>query len=124
MNGSIDQGINELASLIQELKQNDQYSFLLDETYFLYSFLKMNLQNDPKGLKEILRDIQKSDNLLLNFAACRIASKIGKNDLAIEILKNRKQSDAHYPFLYLEYLMGVYNKINLTQMPFITLTIM
>ena len=59
MNGSIDQGMNELASLIEELKQNDQYSFLLDETYFLYSFLKMNLQNDRKGLQEILRDIQK-----------------------------------------------------------------
>ena len=110
MNGSIDQGMSELASLIEKLKQNDQYSFLLDETYFLYSFLKMNLQNDRKGLQEILRDIQKSDNLLLNFAACRIASKIGKNDLAIEILKNREQSEAHYPFLYLEYLMGVYKQ--------------
>ena len=84
-----------------------EYHFLLDETYFMYSFLKMNLQNDREGLKKILTNIQDSENLLLNFAANRIATKLGENDLAIAVLDNRKQTTAHYPFLYLEYLLGV-----------------
>ena len=75
--------------------------------------LKMNLQNDPEGLQHILNDIKTSNNILLNFAASRLASKVGKNDLAIKILENRKQTKEHYPFWYLEYLLGVYkqNKI-------------
>ena len=74
----------------------------------------MNFQNDPKGLEYILNDIKKSNNILLNFAASRLASKVGKNDIAINILENRKQTSEHYPFWYLEYLLGVYkqNKIN------------
>ena len=114
MEGSIAQGMSELLSLINTAKKNTEYGFLLDETYFMYSFLKMNLQNDNEGLQKILNDIEKSNNLLLNFAACRLASKLGKNDLAINILENRKQTSEHYPFWYLEYLLGVYkqNKIN------------
>ena len=114
MEGSIAQGMSELQSCINTLKQNREYSFLIDETYFMFSFLKMNLQNDIDGLEYILNDIKKSNNLLLNFAASRLASKLGKNDLAINILENRKQTNAHYPFWYLEYLLGVYkqNKMN------------
>ena len=65
-------------------------------------------------LRDILNDIKKSNNILLNFAASRLASKVGKNDLAIKILENRKQTKEHYPFWYLEYLLGVYkqNKIS------------
>ena len=114
MEGSIAQGMSELQSLINTVKHNEEYTFIIDETYFMYSFLKMNLQNDPEGLQHILNNIKTSDNLLLNFAACRLASKLGKNDLAISILENRKQTSAHYPFWYLEYLLGVYkqNKLN------------
>lgn len=112
--GSIAQGMSEIQNCINTLKQNTDYTFLIDETYFMYSFLKMNLQNDLDGLEHILSDIIKSNNLLLNFAASRLASKLGKNDLAINILENRKQTSAHYPFWYLEYLLGVYkqNKLN------------
>ena len=107
MDGSIKQGMSEMQSLIDTAQQSEEYHFLLDETYFMYSFLKMNLQNDSEGLKRILTDIKDSDNLLLNFAANRVATKLGENDLAITILENRKQTTAHYPFLYLEYLLGV-----------------
>ena len=107
MEGSIAQGMSEMKSFIDTAKQKIEFAFLLDETYFMYSFLKMNLQNDPDGLQHILNDIETSNNLLLNFAACRLASKLGKNDLAISILENRKQTSSHYPFWYLEYLLGI-----------------
>ena len=114
MKGSIAQGMSEMESLINTAKENTEYAFLIDETYFMYSFLKMNLQNDPEGLQYILNDIESSNNLLLNFAASRLASKLGQNDLAISILENRKQTSAHYPFWYLDYLLGVckQNKMN------------
>lgn len=107
MEGHIVQGMREMQAAIDSANSNPKYRFLLEETYFMYSFLKLNLQNDPKGLQSILDNIQNSDYLLLNFAANRIASKLGQNDLAIKILANRKQTEAHYPFLYLEYLLGV-----------------
>ena len=49
--------------------------------------LEMNLDNNTSDLELILSEIQNSDNLLLNFASSRIASKIGKNDLAIQLEK-------------------------------------
>ena len=114
MEGSVNQGMNEMQSLIDSAKKNTEYAFIIDETYFMYSFLKMNLQNDPIGLQLILNEIKRSNNLLLNFAACQLASKLGKNDLAISILENRTQNSTHYPFYYLEYLLGVFkqNKLN------------
>ena len=114
MEGSVSQGMAEMQSLIDSAKKNTEYAFIIDETYFMYSFLKMNLQNDPTGLQLILNDIKRSNNLLLNFAACQLASKLKKNDLAISILEKRIQTNAHYPFYYLEYLLGVFkqNKLN------------
>lgn len=105
--GSIEQGMNEMQAVIDTAKADPQFAHLLDETYFMYSFLKMNLQNDPAGMRDILNNIKESDNLLLNFAANRLATKLGDNKLAIKILENRKQTSAHYPFWYLEYLLGV-----------------
>lgn len=107
MEGHIAQGMNEMQAAIDSANSNPDYRFLLEETYFMYSFLKLNLQNDPEGLQDILNNIKDSNYLLLNFAANRIATKLGQNELAIEILSNRKQDETHYPFLYLEYLLGI-----------------
>ena len=78
MEGSIAQGMSEMQSCINTAKENTEYGFLIDETYFMYSFLKMNFQNDPKGLEYILNDIKKSNNLLLNFAASRLSIQTRK----------------------------------------------
>lgn len=116
MDGSVELGMNELESVIENAKNQVEYSYLLEETYFYYAFLKMNLQNDKEGLLVVLDEIKNSEYLILNFTASRIATKIGDNDLAISILENRKQEEEHYPFLYLDLLIGEgkLNKLDLS----------
>jgi hypothetical protein len=106
MNGSIDNGIKNLEKIIEEIKISDQYNYLIDESYFYCSFLKMNLQNDTSGLNTLISNIEDSPLEILKFAGNRIASKLGQNDLAISILQNRKENKDAYPFKYLDFLQG------------------
>jgi len=116
MNGSINNGLKKLENIIEELKINKQYNYLISETYFYYSFLKMNLQNDDHGLQSIINEIKESPLHILNFACNRLATKLGQNDLAISVLENRKINENTYPFHYLEYLLakGKLNKLDLS----------
>ena len=114
MNGDLNQGFDLLEKAISKMKKDPYFSSMLNETQFLYSFLKMNLDNNNDELLKLLDDIKNSDNILLRFAASRLASKTAQNDLAIDILENRDKSADFYSFLYLEYLTGVgkLNKLN------------
>ena len=58
----------------------------------------MNLDNNKADLQKLLTELQDNDYLLLNFASSRIASKLGQNDLAIQILENIQVEKDHYPF--------------------------
>ncbi len=114
MEGNINSGLNLINEAILEMKTHKNFKIMLEESYFLYAFLKMNLDNNKADLQKLLSDLQDKDFLLLNFASARIASNLGQNDLAIQILENRKKEKDHYPFLYLDYLLGIYkqNKMN------------
>ena len=111
MEGNIKTGLNLMAESIKEMKVDKDYRIMLEETYFLYAFLKMNLDNNRKDLENLLTELKDSDYLLLKFALSRIASKLGENDLAIQILENRILNKDYYPFHYLDYLLGI-NKQN------------
>ena len=101
MEGNIKTGLNLMAESIKEMKVDKDYRIMLEETYFLYAFLKMNLDNNRKDLENLLTELKDSDYLLLKFASSRIASKLGENDLAIQILENRIINKDYYPFHYL-----------------------
>ena len=107
MEGSIKTGLEMMNKAIIEMKTNRDYNIMLEESYFLYAFLKINLDNDKQDLVNLLSELKSKDHLLMNFASSRIASKLGQNDLAIKILENRKIDHDHYPFYYLEYLLAV-----------------
>ncbi len=111
MEGNINSGLSLMNEAIQEMKTHKDFEIMLEEGYFLYSFLKMNLDNNMADLQKLLNELKDEDYLLLNFASSRIASKLGENDLAIQILENRKVGKDHYPFHYLDYLLGI-NKQN------------
>ena len=111
MEGNINSGLSLMNEAIQEMKTHKDFEIMLEESYFLYAFLKMNLDNNKADLQKLLSELQDKDYLLLNFASSRIASKLGQNDLAIQILENRKVGKDHYPFHYLDYLLGI-NKQN------------
>ncbi len=107
MEGNLDNGLNLMRNTINEMKNDPSFSSMVEETYFLYAFLKMNLDNNQNDLKSLLKEIENSDYILLNFAASRIATKLGQNDLSISILENRIKGSDYYPFHYLDYLIAV-----------------
>lgn len=107
MEGNLDNGLKLMRTTIDKMKTDSIYSSMVEETYFLYAFLKMNLDNNHIDLKNLLKEIENSNNLLLNFAASRIATKLGQNDLAISILENRIKDKDCYSFHYLDYLIAV-----------------
>lgn len=107
MEGNLQNGLNLMKTTINRMKTNDAYSCMVEETYFIYVFLKMNLDNNHNELKSLLNEIENSDYLLLNFAASRIATRLGNNDLAIKILEERVKGKEYYPFHYLDYLIAV-----------------
>ena len=77
MEGNINSGLSLMNEAIQEMKTHKDFEIMLEESYFLYSFLKMNLDNNKADLQKLLAELQDKDNLLLNFASSRIASKLG-----------------------------------------------
>jgi len=108
--GNIDKGEIEMKKILSELKNNSEFNFLLNETYFIYSFLKMNLHNDTKGMLFLLNEIKNINNPLIIFASSRLAYKLGKNDLALSILEKYKPNKNDYHFIYLEYLIGIHKQ--------------
>ena len=110
MEGNINSGLSLMNEAILEMKTHKDFEIMLDESYFLYAFLKMNLDNNKTDLQKLLSELKDKDYLLLNFASSRIASMLGQNDLAIQILEDRKVEQDHYPFYYLDYLLGIYKQ--------------
>ena len=108
--GNIEKGEIEMQKILSELKNNSEFNFLLNETYFIYSFLKMNLHNDTKGMLFLLNEIKNINNPLIIFASSRLAYKLGKNDLALSILEKYKPNNNDYHFIYFEYLIGIHKQ--------------
>lgn len=106
MEGDVNKGIAELEDLVIDLKNSNEYRVYVNETYFWLSFLKMNLQDQPDDLKKLLLELRNSNNLLIQFTSSRIAHRLHENEIVIDILENRTSSTEHYPFKYLEFLLG------------------
>ena len=109
INGGIEKGLNELNELLLLTDQDENYQIYNTELLFLISFLEMNLTIEKSNFQKTLDAIGKKyqQHLLLNFAAARLTSKLGKNELTIEILKNRPKNKGQFDFAYLEYLQGM-----------------
>ena len=106
MEGDVNRGITELEDLVIKLKKSDAFRVYVNETYFWLSFLKMNLQEKPEDLKKLLKELRYNNNLLMQFTCSRIAHRLHENEIVIEILENRTSSIEHYPFKYLEFILG------------------
>ena len=105
MEGTVQQGLGELKSLLED----EQMKIYHHEILFLTSFLQLNMTNDEVAYKYLLAKIGEAyaSNDLLNFAAARLAHSLGKNELCIQVLESRTSSLEKYPFHYLDYLLGM-----------------
>lgn len=105
MEGTVQQGLSELKSLLAN-KEMEMYH---QEILFLTSFLQLNMTNNEVAYEQLLTKIGEgyASNDLLNFAAARLAHSLGKNELCIQVLESRTSSLEKYPFHYLDYLLGM-----------------
>jgi len=105
--GTIDQGIQEIQLALNQA-QNKEKIFEL-ETVVMFAFMMLYLQNSPESAWNIVStsSLNPKTNPLANFALANIASRTGRNDEAIRILKLRPKSQEFLPFYYLDLLEGM-----------------
>lgn len=112
--GTINQGVNELSSVLATAFKNPEYEYLKTESVFLLTFIQLNLQSNKDEVLKLSKYLENPNfetlaktNPLLIYAGASIALHTGSNDKAIEILLSRPTSKEYYPFYYLDYLTGI-----------------
>ncbi|MCB0805349.1 MAG: tetratricopeptide repeat protein [Bacteroidales bacterium] len=109
--GTVEQGVNEILKVLHAALNNEEYSHYKAECLFYLSFIQMNLMSDKDKTMEYLALIEKdgisNSNPLAAYGIARIYMANGMNDKAIDILLNRPQGPNYYPFYYLDYLAGL-----------------
>ncbi|MCO5233168.1 MAG: hypothetical protein M9888_05475 [Chitinophagales bacterium] len=105
LKGNIDEGLQELATLLK----NPDLLFK-EEASIMYTMLLLHLGKDKEKAWSMLEtlDLQLEDDNLLNyFITASIAHYSGRNEQVIQILSSRPKSTAFYPFPFLDYMIGV-----------------
>ena len=103
LKGSIEQGLKELNSVMQD----DNFEFK-EETAIMYTLLLLHLQKDKTAAWNMIEqaDIPLEDNLLNYFIAATVANNTGKNEKVISILSQKPSGSEYYPFPFLDFLYG------------------
>ena len=105
LKGSVALGLSELDTVLND----NSFVMYEDEVMFLLSFLQINLGNNDALCQKYLDRIGDGyqDNLLLNFAAARLAHNLGQNDYCLRVLNNKPNNSGIIKFHYLDYLQGL-----------------
>ena len=108
LSGSIHQGLNELRTLYNSTKTNNEFAFLKEESVIMLTFLEINLgkEKDFKALRQRFYPIKNIDEKpLVLFAKCNLHANAAENDSVINLLSTRDKSPntgALPYFLYME----------------------
>ena len=107
LNGTIDQGMNELSEVLSSA-DNDDFVFK-QETQILYALLMLYIRNDKEEAWDLLQGYklypQKSS--LHCYILANVAMMNGKNETAIRILQRRPSGTDYFPFHQLEFMLGL-----------------
>ncbi len=108
LSGTIQQGRSELYQLLALTEKDPSMAYLRDETLFYLSFIELNLQLDLGNATKLLQQFKPEDskNELLVFAQASIQMRVGKNDEALQLLRNTQNIPNTFPFDYLYYLQA------------------
>lgn len=109
--GTIDQGVNEILTVLNAAITQEKYSHYEAECLFYLSFIQMNLTTNKEKALEYIdligNDSTDINNPLAIYAIARIYMSNGMNDEAIELLLSKPTGDEYFPFYYLDYLTGL-----------------
>ncbi|HYV92969.1 MAG TPA: hypothetical protein VE978_14360 [Chitinophagales bacterium] len=108
LKGTVPQGIAELKE-VMDYAQSHSFLFA-DEARYVYLFMKLWMDNDPKAAWQLTEDPQYpslKNNPLSIYVKAFLAAKIENNDLAIQIYSSTNSgSDAFVPW-FMYYMFGV-----------------
>ena len=109
--GTIDQGVNEILKVLNASVTQKEYSHYKAECLFYLSFIQINLTSNRQKALDYIKLIESDSSSLRNplaiYAISRIYSDNGLNDKAIELLLSRPMGDEYFPFYFLDYLTGI-----------------
>lgn len=111
IDGSIDQGVNEILTVLKEAMVNENYSHYKAECLFYLSFIQINLMTNKEKTFDFLKLIEEDKTSLKSplavYAIARIYMSNGQNDKAISVLTRRPVGENYFPFYFLDYLTGL-----------------
>lgn len=108
MEGSVEEGKNELHLVLEHTMKDSTYSYLKDETLFYLGFVELNIYPDKNQLDFLLSQLELAgkENLLLDYLTINILMKNGNNDKVLNKFDSLPDLKLYYPFEYLHYLEG------------------
>lgn len=105
MDGSIDQGLRELKSIIDYSDSN--FFIFKQEVYLYYAFMVMYLGHDSETAWDIVKNLDTKTNLINVFCKSSVAMRTGRNDIALQTLQSRPTGTEYAPYHYLEFMVGL-----------------
>jgi len=112
--GTVNQGTNEILLVLDASLKNEKYAHFKAECLFYLSFIKLNLSTEKDKALDYINMITKnnSDNSYLSspltiYAMSRIYMGNGMTEKALNLLLSRPKGKEYYPFYYLDYLTGL-----------------
>ncbi|MBC8048363.1 MAG: tetratricopeptide repeat protein [Fimbriimonadaceae bacterium] len=105
MDGTIQQGLNEMESIIAYSKTHKL--IFTQETYLYYAFLSLYLQKDDVTAWNIVKDLDTKNNLINVFCVSSVAMRTGRNDIAISTLQNKPSGSNYLSYAYLDFMLGL-----------------
>lgn len=109
MDGTIEQGRREMEEVIDFHRKNGDRLFET-ETLVFYAFLMLHLNNSSNDRAwNILNsgELNPKTSALACFVLSNMAMRIGKNDLAIQMLEDRPRGAEFYKMPYLDFMLGL-----------------
>ncbi len=105
--GSVSQGQRELERVLRYANQNE---FVYEaETRIFYAYLLLHLRNQPQEAWEVIDHpvIRARSNPIHCFVKANIAMRSERNDVAISLLAARPAGQTYFPFVYLDFMLGL-----------------
>ncbi len=107
IDGSIQQGLSEIESVISYSHADDNFIFS-EEVDAIYLYILMYQANQPQKAIEYISQsrLKPSQSPLATFLIAKMYQRNGENDKALEILTHRPNESQQMPFYYLDLMEG------------------
>lgn len=113
--GSVEEGTDELYEVLQISELDTNYAYLQEETIFYLGFIELNINPDKTKSILLLEEILPlaDSSLLFAYMGVNILTKTGQNEKAAVLFGKIQNRDGYYPFYYLDYINAEFHLKNL-----------